>query len=418
MPSLLERITEFATDKRGYITTRQARELGIDPTQLRLMAVRGQLEHPARGVYRVPFTPAADHDDLAKAVAWSRGRGVVSHGSALHLYGLLADRPALICLTVPRDNHPRAAGSDRYRIYRRDLHASDITEHHGIAVTTIERALRECAAEGLRPELLAGVADRAVAAGLLGHAVAYDAIGASPEVRRTDAPSVEPRKLRFAALSHLRHRSEDASTPMSRSRLAVLDAFMRLAVIDGYSGVTMRTLAGALKMKAPSLYSHFPGGRDQIAAEALRWNCFAFAQSAVQAVDGVEDADEFFDALVRNHALQQFALVQNDIFDLIVASDRIGGTLPSSIREEVLNLSDVYRQTLFAAALDIGFTGDVALVVDIAITVLDGVTSWTRNSPGMTDEAVTRAALTTVRAVLSAHSDASRPRNALLESGS
>lgn len=404
MATILDRIVEFTADRRGYITTRQARHIGIDPTQLRLLTARGQLEHHARGVYRVLSTPPAAHDDMAEAVAWSLGRGVVSHASALHLYGLLGECPTPICITVPRDNYPRSAGSDRYRIRRRDLHTSDITEHLGIAVTTIERTLRDCAADGMDIDCLTGAIDKAVSVGLLDRTTAR-------ELRGIRWPQAED--LRSAALARLRRQSVDATTPMSQSRLAVLSSFMRLAVVDGYSGVTMRSLAGALNMKAPSLYSHFPGGRDQIAAEALRWNCFAFAQSAVRAVDGINDPDEFFDALVRNHALQQFALVQNDIFDLIVASDRITGTtLPENIRDEVLDLSDVYRRTLFAAIRDIGFVGELALVGDIAITVLDGVSSWTRNSPGMTDDAVADAALTTVRAVLAAHSTTEELRSA------
>lgn len=62
----------------GYVTTRDARDLGIDPTQLRLLAARGRLERIGRGAYRVPILPRGKHDDLAVAVAWTLGRGVVS----------------------------------------------------------------------------------------------------------------------------------------------------------------------------------------------------------------------------------------------------------------------------------------------------------------------------------------------------
>lgn len=86
--TLRDQILERAVDQHGYITTRDARELGIDPTQLRLMAARGRLERVTRGVYRVPVLPRSEHDELAEAVAWTLGRGVVSHESALVLHGL------------------------------------------------------------------------------------------------------------------------------------------------------------------------------------------------------------------------------------------------------------------------------------------------------------------------------------------
>jgi predicted transcriptional regulator of viral defense system len=44
-----DRLVERAAEQHGYVTTRDARELGIDPTQLRLLAARGRLERTGRG---------------------------------------------------------------------------------------------------------------------------------------------------------------------------------------------------------------------------------------------------------------------------------------------------------------------------------------------------------------------------------
>lgn len=100
-------LVERAADQYGYVTTRDARDLGIDPTQLRLLAARGRLEPVGRGAYRVWILPRGEHDDLAEAVAWSLRRGVVSHESALVLHGLSDVSPSRVHLTVPRDNYPR-----------------------------------------------------------------------------------------------------------------------------------------------------------------------------------------------------------------------------------------------------------------------------------------------------------------------
>lgn len=80
--AIWDRLVEVAAEQHGYVTTRDARDIGVDPVQLRLLAGRGRLERVGRGVYRVPVLPRGEHDDLAAAVSWTLGRGVISHESA------------------------------------------------------------------------------------------------------------------------------------------------------------------------------------------------------------------------------------------------------------------------------------------------------------------------------------------------
>lgn len=169
-----DRVVERAAEQHGYVTTRDARELDIDPTQLRLMAARGRLERARRGVYRVPMLPRGEHDDLAAAVAWSFGRAVVSHESALQLHGLADVNPSRIHLTVPRDNHPRAAGGQVYRTHRRELAASDVTKVDALPVTTVARTIRDCMATGTDPYQLWMAIDQAERDGTLRRAVAAE----------------------------------------------------------------------------------------------------------------------------------------------------------------------------------------------------------------------------------------------------
>lgn len=171
-------VVERAAEQHGYVTTRDARELGIDPTQLRLLAARGRLDRVGRGAYRVPLLPRGDHDDLAEAVAWTLGRGVISHESALVLHGISDVNPSRVHMTVPRDNYPRAAGGELYRLRRRNLPAADVTETDGIPVTTVERTVRDCLADGTDPYQLRLAIDRAEAEGLLRKAVAEALRGA------------------------------------------------------------------------------------------------------------------------------------------------------------------------------------------------------------------------------------------------
>lgn len=167
-----DQVLEWAAEQHGYITTRDARALGVDPTQLRLMAARGRLERVGRGVYRVPMLPRSEHDELAEAAAWTLGRGVISHESALVLHGLSEVSPSRIHLTVPRANHPRAAGGELYRLHRRDLDHAEVTEHDGIPVTTASRTIRDCLVDGTDPYQLRLAVDEAESQGLLRRAEA------------------------------------------------------------------------------------------------------------------------------------------------------------------------------------------------------------------------------------------------------
>ncbi len=191
---LWDRLVERAAERHGYVTTRDARELDIDPTQLRLMAARGRLDRAGRGVYRVPMLPRGEHDDLAAAVAWSVGRGVVSHESALQLHGLADVNPSRIHLTVPRDNHPRAAGGEMYRTHRRDLATSDVTQVDALPVTTVARTISDCIATGTDRYQLRLAIDQAERDGALRRAAAkglraeLDAAAHGPrEASATDA---------------------------------------------------------------------------------------------------------------------------------------------------------------------------------------------------------------------------------------
>jgi len=165
--AIWDRLVELAAEHHGYLTTRDARDIGVDPVQLRLLMARGRLERAARGVYRVPVLPRREHDDLAAAVAWTLGRGFISHESALALHALADVNPSRIHLTVPRDNHPRAAGGELYRLHRRDLHATDITSVDGIPVTTVARTIKDCMDTGTDPYQLRAAIERAEVEGTL-----------------------------------------------------------------------------------------------------------------------------------------------------------------------------------------------------------------------------------------------------------
>jgi len=165
--AIWDRLVALAADQNGYVTTRDARGIGVDPVQLRLLLARGRLERAGRGVYRVSLLPRGEHDELAAAVAWTLGRGAISHESALALHALADVNPSRIHLTVPRENHPRAAGGELYRLHRRELPPADITSVDAIPVTTVTRTIADCLKMGTDPYQLRAAIERAEAEGTL-----------------------------------------------------------------------------------------------------------------------------------------------------------------------------------------------------------------------------------------------------------
>src|SRR3954469_17771140 len=110
MPGRLYNVLhEHAADHFGYITTRDAEDLGVDPHRLQRMKDRGVLTWVDRGIFRFDDVPASPLDQYAAATLWPlEVRGVLSHATALDLHGLCDIDPTRIDVTVPAASAPSA----------------------------------------------------------------------------------------------------------------------------------------------------------------------------------------------------------------------------------------------------------------------------------------------------------------------
>lgn len=108
------------------------------------LAERGQIERRATGLYRFPLTPASRLDPYMEATLWPRGaRGILSHETALELYGLSDVHPAKIHVTVPRAHRVRRSVPSAYTLHNEDLEPDQIATHEGIAIVTPVHAIRQ-----------------------------------------------------------------------------------------------------------------------------------------------------------------------------------------------------------------------------------------------------------------------------------
>ena len=144
-------LLERAVDQHGLITTDDARELGVDPTQLRLLAARGKLERTGRGVYRVMVLPIDDLLPYAEAVAWAHGPAAISHESALAMRDIGDFNPSRVDLTIAPHYFPRRLVPRTLRLWRDALPEQDIELVDGVRAARVYAALCQVLAAGSDP---------------------------------------------------------------------------------------------------------------------------------------------------------------------------------------------------------------------------------------------------------------------------
>jgi predicted transcriptional regulator of viral defense system len=115
-------------------------------------------------VYRLARFPASSHEDLYVAWLEAGSEAVISHDSALALYGLSDLLPAQVHVTVPRTASRRRPG---IRLHTKRLSPHDVTRYEGLPVTTIRRTLVDVAAAGLADEQVRLAIREALRRGLL-----------------------------------------------------------------------------------------------------------------------------------------------------------------------------------------------------------------------------------------------------------
>ncbi len=150
-----QRVYEIAEEQYGYFTTRQAGSAGVDPRNVVMMAQRGTVERVSRGVYRLRRFPESSHGQYMEAILWPHGiQGVISHESALSLYGMSDVNPSKVHITVPQAYRVRRRVPRFLVLHHADLDSGEIETVEGIRATSPARTIRDCADTHLSTALL------------------------------------------------------------------------------------------------------------------------------------------------------------------------------------------------------------------------------------------------------------------------
>lgn len=161
---LRRRLFHTAAEQGGYFTAAQAKALGYSYQAQAHHVAAGNWLRIDRGLFRLAEWVANVHDDLARWTLWSRGRGVVSHESALAVHGLGEFESARVHLTVPRLFRMR---DDAVILHVAELGDDDVEPRAGFRVTTPTRTIIDVAGQAADEDQLARAIEDGERNGLL-----------------------------------------------------------------------------------------------------------------------------------------------------------------------------------------------------------------------------------------------------------
>lgn len=150
---------ELAEAQAGCFTAAQARDAGVLQVRLIQLHQRGDIERVSRGVYRLTRFPASPLGQYMEAALWPQVRrpdaqGVISHESALAIYGLSDTSPSKVHLTLPTGLRIRRTPPKHLVLHYASLTPRDEQRIDGVPVTTPVRAIRDAHESHLGPALI------------------------------------------------------------------------------------------------------------------------------------------------------------------------------------------------------------------------------------------------------------------------
>lgn len=159
---LRRQLFALAADQAGYFTAAQAKSIGYSyPAQAHHVRA-GNWIRVDRGIFRLRDWVPGVHDDLARWFLWSKQRAVVSHDTALSVYGVGEFESPRVHLTVPSDFRMT---DDAVALHVSELPDEDIEERPGFRLTTLVRSLVDVAAGPADEDQLANALADALALG-------------------------------------------------------------------------------------------------------------------------------------------------------------------------------------------------------------------------------------------------------------
>ncbi|MFL5352800.1 type IV toxin-antitoxin system AbiEi family antitoxin domain-containing protein [Archangium sp.] len=162
------RLYEVAAGQGGYFSARQAQEAGYSLPLLAHHMKRGRIQRARRGIFRLTYYPAGEHEDLVVLWLWSEQAGVFSHETALMLQDLSDALPAVYHLTLPAAwARRRLRVPESVRLYFADIRAPERRWVGNVPVTSPLRTLVDCVRAHASPEFIHSARQQILERGLV-----------------------------------------------------------------------------------------------------------------------------------------------------------------------------------------------------------------------------------------------------------
>lgn len=137
-----QRLWEAAADHFGYVTTKDAIELGVPPKELPKLVEHGGLEHIAYGLYRFQQYPHTERDQYAEAVLRVGADAYLTGDTVLVFHNLTPLAPRHLRVGVRR--RVRAKVPVWIDLHQEFVPEADITTYEGIPAKKVAKAIEEC----------------------------------------------------------------------------------------------------------------------------------------------------------------------------------------------------------------------------------------------------------------------------------
>jgi len=156
---------EIAENQAGYFTAQQAHSAGFSRERISYYIATDRFSRVQRGIYRLIQFPDSPNEDLF--VAWLKvgPDAVISHDSALYLYGLSDVLPSEIHVIMPRTGSRRRKG---VRLHTNRLQPDEVTRREGLPVTSAARTIIDVATSGIAEEQVRMAVYEAIQQGVFG----------------------------------------------------------------------------------------------------------------------------------------------------------------------------------------------------------------------------------------------------------
>lgn len=174
--------------------------------------------------------------------------------------------------------------------------------------------------------------------------------------------------LRLVLRVQERQNSSDKPSPMKSN---IVNTAMAMFTRNGYAGTSMRDIAGRIGIKAASLYSHFPGGKDDLLVTGLNSILGDFHAFVIEDIKFDLSAAEQLRSIVARHVRWQLEFGETAVaWDAAINQFGVADALPEPELAEIRREQALYLDLLTALAQETSRSSTPAPVLAAAIILL------------------------------------------------